>query len=349
MVTIKEIAREAGVSFTTVSNVIHGNNCRVSPETAERVREIMRKTGYIPNMGARALVSNATKLIAFAYQSYRSLDGINSLQDPFISELVGGLERKIHEEGYDMILSVLDTFENMNDAARRWNVDGMIVFGASSAQCRDLLKDMKKPVAFIDCHVPKDAEGNYVNVTIDDRRAGKEMTEYLLARGHRRIGFVCGVSWEVDGPAQLRWQGYQDAMQQWGVEVSEKWSVSVGTSDETIQAGFAEIYERISCFSALFVPGDKLAAELVNYLTDRGVKIPEQISIASFDDNFYARIVRPRLTTMHQSAARKSEEAGEQLISMIQGKKLTESEIYLPLQLIVRESTAKYSKKQLKL
>lgn len=143
MVTIKEIAREAGVSFTTVSNVIHGNNCRVSPETAERVREIMRKTGYIPNMGARALVSNATKLIAFAYQSYRSLDGINSLQDPFISELVGGLERKIHEEGYDMILSVLDTFENMNDAARRWNVDGMIVFGASSAQCRDLLKDMK--------------------------------------------------------------------------------------------------------------------------------------------------------------------------------------------------------------
>ena len=125
MVTIKEIAREAGVSFTTVSNVIHGNNCRVSPETAERVREIMRKTGYIPNMGARALVSNATKLIAFAYQSYRSLDGINSLQDPFISELVGGLERKIHEEGYDMILSVLDTFENMNDAARRWNVDGM--------------------------------------------------------------------------------------------------------------------------------------------------------------------------------------------------------------------------------
>ena len=88
---------------------------------------------------------------------------------------------------------------------------------------------------------------------------------------------------------------------------------------------------------------------MVNYLTDRGVKIPEQISIASFDDNFYARIVRPRLTTMHQSAARKSEEAVEQLISMIQGKKLKEREIYLPVQMIVRESTAKYSEKQLKL
>lgn len=343
MVTIKDIAREAGVTFTTVSNVIHGNNSRVSPKTAQRVRDVMEQMGYIPNMGARALVNNSTKLIAFAYQSFRSLDGVNSLQDPFISEMVGALERKIHAMGYNMILSILDTFENIIESAKGWNVDGIVVFGATSSQCQKLLEEVKKPVAFIDCQIPDGTEGNYVNITIDDRAAGREMTEYLLESGHRKIGFCSGVSWTVEGPAKLRHLGYLEAMKQRGIDVQEDWSICFGMSDEEWMAGSERVYERLDEFSALFVPGDRMAVFLINYLVDCGVQIPEKISIAGFDDNFYSEIVRPRLTTVHQSATRKSEVAIEQLKKMIQGDLIEKREIYLPVGLVVRESTARYS------
>jgi len=340
MVTMKDIAREAGVSFMTVSNVIHGNHKKVSEKTAQRVWEIIDKMGYVPNMGARALVSRTTHLIAFAYQAIRSVEARNTMEDPFVSELVGALETEFRAAGYDMILSIFGVSDDVLETAFRWNVDGLIVTGAKQSQCQKLLHGLNKPIAFIDSRLEGSEEKPYVNVTVDDRTSAREMVRYLIEQGHRNIAFCSGMGGYLGGPDTERRQGYLDAMQEAGIEVPEDWVIKVGVTDPELHVGFNELVKRLDDFTALFFTADRTAAYMINYLKDIGIDVPKQVSVTGFDDNFYSTLVRPQLTTIRQNNVQKAQIAAQRLLSLIRKEQITDKTIYLPTRLIVRESVS---------
>lgn len=338
MVTMKDIACEAGVSFMTVSNVIHGNNKKVSAETARRVWDIIDKMGYVPNMGARALVSNTTHLIAFAYQAVRSVEERNTMEDPFISELVGALEMELHNAGYDMMISLFDASADVLETARRWNVDGLIVTGAKHTQCQKLLQGLNKPIAFIDGHVNFTEDKPYVNITVDDRNSAKEMVRYLIRQGHRKIAFCSGMGGFLGGPDTERRQGYLEAMQEIGIEVPDDWIIKVGVTQQELESGFSKLMKRLDEFTALFFTADRTAAYMMNYLYDHGIAVPDKISLTGFDDNFYSTLVRPQLTTIHQNNTQKAQMAAKYLLQLIRNEPVSSKIFFLPTELIERTS-----------
>ena len=171
--TIKEIAEALGVSTATVSNVIHGHLEKMSPETAQMVREKLEKYQYIPNMGARMLAKGASRIIGVITNSPNREEKY-ALQDPFVSEMIGGLENAIRSRGYYMMLRAAQNAPEIHQIAQTWNADGLIVMGLQANQCRELREATDKHLVFIDCYF--DPGEKFNNIGLDDYGGMYKMT-----------------------------------------------------------------------------------------------------------------------------------------------------------------------------
>lgn len=326
MTTIKDIAKAAGVSVTTISNVIHGNVGRVSPATIEKIQQIMKEMHYIPNMGARMLVRNQSKIIGVIIHGYREAkDG--TFHSPFTAEIIGAMEREIRLSGYYMMLYASDSPEEIKNLVANWNVDGIITVGLGMDFC-DLLKEwLQIPVVFTDCFFH---EKQYVNVGTEDEEGGYLAANYLLEHGHRRIGFATEhriTEREADRCADgLRLHGFRRACMEKGLMWSEQMVV------------FGEDLERLRNFTGIVVSSDYYALALMDMLRHRGVKIPEELSIIGFDDILMSHFSSPRLTTIHQGVPEKGILAVQQLLRQIRGEIVEEKDIRLPVRIVERES-----------
>lgn len=337
MVTIKDIAREAGVSFTTVSNVIHGRYQHVSRATIERVERAMKDLGYVPSMSARGLVSRTSRLIALAY-GHRDLGGRTMLEDAFASTLVGAVEREVRARQYYLMLSAVQNTEDLLQMVSTWNVDGVLAFGLSPKEGKLLRESTDKPLVFVDGVFLPGEEELCANVGLADRAAGAEMTQYLIARGHRRIAFCCGDGAALvrPGATRERMLGWEAALHQWGIEPTDNWRIVWGpdADPERRKAADFALLERLGDFTALFFENDMLAAHVLNFLLDHGVRVPGNISLVGFDGNDYARLSRPAITTMRQDVRRKGEIAARLLLQYITDNAMpTEHNVRLSCQL----------------
>ena len=128
MVTIKDIAREACVSVTTVSNVIHGKSSHVAEETVERITKIIENYNYTPNMSARALVNKSSHIIGVINHLIPEQTG-NFMMDPFHSAVIGGVEKCLRNRGYYMMLRTVEKEDELISLFRNWNLDGIILIG----------------------------------------------------------------------------------------------------------------------------------------------------------------------------------------------------------------------------
>lgn len=332
MVTIKDIAREAGVSFTTVSNVIHGNVQHVSAATVQRVQRVMEQLQYVPNMRARGLVSSSSHLLAFAY-GHDDTAARTVLEDPFASTVVGAVEQEVRARSYFLLFSGVQSSGNLVQTVDSWNVDGVLVFGLSAQSAAELRQGVHCPLVFIDGCFPQDG-GKYVNVGIEDRAAARRLTEYLLARGHRKIGLCSACAPENrTGADRERMLGWQDALRGVGILPPADWVLPCATEQDC-----ANILERLHDFTALFVCSDLLAARLQLYLQDRGVRVPRDISIVGFDGNEYADMARPRITTMRQDVHEKGRRAVQQLLEYIETGHVQQPDVQLKCTLIEQDS-----------
>ncbi len=336
MVTIKEVAYSLGVSPTTVSNVIHGNTKEVSPEMIERVRQRLDELHYIPNMSARTLAGNSSKIIGLIIR-YPVMEGKNAVQDPFNSELIGTVEAEIRNAGFFLMLYASDNVEEVLNVAHTWNVDGLIAFGMGAKECREIKKTAKMPVVFIDCYFLDDEE-SYNNVGLKDREYAQKITEYLIDQGHKKIAFLADNRVGVDFE---RWSGYCQALRENNLPVQEDSFFQIMYGDSGIQKSYDALYERRDEFTALFFASDYYACLAICYFFDKGIKVPDEISIVGFDDNIFARNVRPRLTTVQQNAGEKGRIAVSQLVRLIEKKPLEKHNIRLDAKLIIRDSVKK--------
>lgn len=333
MVTIKQIAEELDVSPTTVSNVIHGNTKEVSQRTIQRVREKIEELHYIPNMNARSLARSSSKIIGLIIR-YPSIEGKNVVQDPFNSELIGVIEGEIRNFGYFLMLYASDKAEEIQKMAMTWNVDGIISLGLNAAECKKMKDNLKIPLVFIDCYFQDDAE-SYTNVGLKDRECAKRITEFLIEMGHKKIAFLAdnfvGVDFE-------RWQGYREALEEHHLPVQKSNFFQIGFGTEGIIETYDNVCRRIDDFTALFFASDFYASFAVNYFYDRGIRVPEDISVVGFDDNIFARNTRPRLTTMRQNPSEKGRIAVAQVLRLINNENIPVRNIRMDAELVIRDS-----------
>lgn len=335
MITIKELADKLGVSTTTISNVIHGKTREVSQATIEMVEQAVRDYNYIPNMSARALAQKSSRIIGVVLK-FNPQKELNALQDPFAGELMGALEARIREAGYYMMQYVAPNVGDIVRLMKTWNVEGLVLSGFHARDYKQIRSQTQKPMVFVDCYFG-DVGIPYSNVGLEDQTGGRMMAEYLISLGHKRIAFL---SDNRIGNDWMRWLGYCEAMEAAGLPYSEEGNYVL------LRPGWKEYYESLKPaltprdrFSALFFASDYYALRGFDYLYDHGFHIPQDISIAGFDDNILSRSLRPRLTTIHQNPSEKARLAFDMLMGLIRGQREEGEIIRLPVRLVAGGTT----------
>ncbi len=338
LMTLKEIAEHLNISATTVSNVIHGKTKEVSPTTVKRVQDYLEEVHYAPNIMARNLAQNRSKIIGLVLK--RSLyQNVNIFTDPFIAELIGGIEKSVREAGYFMMLYISDDMDEIIRYVSGWNVDGLILFTFSDEDTLRFHQQYTKPAVYIDTYIDEKTElsmdHRIVNVGLDDEAAIYDATRYLIECGHRRIGFL---SLNYTGVDIERYAGFQRALKEAGIPITDQNLMQKFYSSDGSLRTYREIAKDAANFTAVVASSDSTAILLSNALEEAGYRVPEDISIIGFDDSTQCIFSRKPLTTIRQNIPMKGEVAVRTLIQMIHGHFPKEKNIILPTELIKRET-----------
>jgi len=335
MITIKEIAKQLNMSTTTVSNVIHGKTGEVSEETQKIVQDFLNKVDYVPNISARNLAQNESKLIGLALKA-RADKYENLIMDPFVSVLIGGVEEAIRRAGYFMMLYISsDTTEIMRHVST-WNVDGLILFGMLNDDGIRVSEKYKKPIVCIDTYSIEGLK-HFTNVGLDDEQGAYDMAKYLISQGHRKIAFL---SDNMTGVDLARLTGYKKALDEAGINYEESNFLKIRPRSDELEYSLEEICRRARDFTAILCVSDLYAVTLMSAFEDRGISVPDDISITGFDDNMLGQLHRPALTTVHQDIKEKGKIATETLLKQLNNQK-TPNQIVMPTHLVIRDSVKK--------
>ena len=338
MIRIKDIADRAGVSPTTVSNVIHGKTGRVSKATVEKINRILKEMEYVPSISARMLANNSSGLIGVAL-GFMKKGNASSFEDPFVSAMLGNLEYQIREHGYYMMLVARHEQDDLMQQALGWNFDGMIAMALKEKEIAELSERLGKPLVTIDQYLPP--ELGVRSITMDDRGGAYQMSQYLIGKGHKKFLFLSDCDLGVD---HYRWLGVRQAMEEAGIEDIESRHIVIPWNPEQREKAYEEMLPFFKKQTALFFSSDYYALEASNFLQNRGIKVPEEISIAGFDDVTYATLARPKLTTVHQMVDGKARRAVEVLRHLIQDEPVQKDIPPLPTTLVERESVRDLTK-----
>ncbi len=330
MITIKEIADKIGVSPTTVSNVIHGNTQKMSQKTKHLVEEALIQYQYNPNEQENTMVQVPMILVAVKIDEKRNL-----IMDPFFGEIIGSIELEARRLGRHVVLASISGEDELRRLLSPIYVEGAVLMAFDSEECESLHRRVSKPLVFIDAQ-----EGDYYSINLDDYEGMKEVTSYLLKLGHRKLMFFSNEAYPCHASTKERLRGYCDALKQFDLEFSLDDFIHIPEDKYMKQGVFRQFAKNLgaSKYTAAVFVSDLLASEAINIFEGKGIHIPEDLSITGFDDNIYAKLSRPMLTTVRQSPTTKGIEAVKLLMNRLEGNHLPYKSIQLNTELIVRES-----------
>lgn len=332
-VSIKDVAREAGVSTTTVSYVLNRRPGEtISAETCARVWAAVKSLNYIPNLSARSLSSRKSNLIGVVIpQTEPGREFMFS--NPFYGELLSAIEYTARVNGYHLLLSGTEADQNYVQIARTRGVDGIVIVGTYPSESLKELKQMDIPVVLIDSYVSDDA---FHTIGIEDKAGARLATEYLLGKGHRQIAFISGSLREY-GVTFKRFEGYQEALKGAGIPLDAE-NVFSGTIGFDYGVSTAYRLVKRGAATAAFVTADVLGMGLIKGMHQLGKSVPRDLSIVSFDDVYLAQMCDPSLTTIHQDIGEKGRRAVEMIIESKDETPRRKKELILPITLIERAS-----------
>ncbi|OQB22359.1 MAG: Catabolite control protein A [Firmicutes bacterium ADurb.Bin182] len=335
MVTLKDIAREAGVSITTVSNVVHNKKNRVSPELVVKIRDIMERLHYVPSMTARTLANNESPIIGIINHLVPQHSG-GVMTDPFHNTFMGSIENRAREEGYFLMIRTVEDSRELETLRHSWRVAGMIFTGLFQDEFFESVRNMGIPYVLIDSYIDLP---NVCNVGLEDQKGGYMATRYLLEHGHRVIAFTSPFI-RKDGVVEKRLNGYKQALAEFDIpfdpDLVFEQEISI---DEGMRLGHHLSTKKQ--ITGIFASADILAAGIMAGLREKGVYVPEDKSIVGFDDNYLCQITHPRLTTIHQDTEKKGTIAIEMMMAQLMKRPIREHNIILPVRLVERESVRK--------
>ena len=328
--SIKDIARAARVSYSTVSRALR-NSELVNPETRARVARWAEKLDYSANSIARGLVTRQTRTVGLV---------VTTIADPFLGEVVDGIENVALDQGYSLLLSNGHSDPERELAIIRQlqerRVDGIVVIATRMARLHmERLQRLQVPIVLINNLNPLEPSQQICSVSIDNALSSRAAVEHLVSLGHRSIGFI---SDEVgDQSNRDRRGGYVAALEAAGLEPDKG---STARADGTA-AGGAQAVERLVAgrarFTALFCYNDMTAVGAMKTLRHAGIEIPRDVSVVGFDDIQLSSYLD--LTTVRQPKFEMGRRAMEMMLNLIGGGTVVSS-VTLPGELVVRGSTA---------
>lgn len=332
MVTLKDIAAEAGVSITTVSNVVHKRKSRVSPELVDRIWKIIEREHYAPSMSARSLANSSSAIIGVITHLTPQNTG-STMSDPFLSAFVDSIERKTREEGYYLMIRAVTDAQDLAFLTRSWQLSGLILTGMFRDAFYDTTRELGIPFVLIDSYVD---DPDVCCIGLEDEKGGYIATKHLLENGHRTIAFA-SPSIRSGGVIEKRLQGYQRALAEYNVPYDPS---LVFTQEITVEEGkkLGRLLAAKKSITGVFASADILAAGIMSGMNECGVNVPKDKSIVGFDDNYLAQLSLPGLTTVHQDADQKGYLATEMILKQLRHEQIDEKSIVLPVHLVERGS-----------
>jgi LacI family transcriptional regulator len=349
--TIKDVAREAGVSAMTVSRVINSKT-NVKPVTRDKIQKAITKVNYRPNVGARLLSGR---------QTYQFLMLYNNPNVGWMGELLIGMMNSCRRIGYHLSIEGVGEFEDqtpetihdpreINRLIDRSRIDGIILPPpiCFDQVVLDAIKEQGIPCVRLASTPQRDIK---LCVSIDNYAAGYEITRHLIELGHEDISIIKGPV--LFAASAMRFEGYAAAMRDHGLAIHES---NIETGNFDVQSGYRcarTLLSRKHCPTAIFASNDEMAAGTLAAAQEMKISVPEQLSVAGFDDAPIAHSVWPKLTTVRQPLRAMGEQAVnllERYVRHMDDESLEEVQpaIVLEYKLIERQSTGPALKTKLK-
>lgn len=329
--TIKDVAKMADVSISTVSRVINDSK-PVSPEARRRVLHAIEVLDYKPNEVARSLVTKKSNLIGVI---------VNDIGNTYVAQVLRGVEEIGRMFNYDILLSSsygdLDVEMKFANLFSQKQVEGIILISdILNERLMFKLDELMIPYVVINrFYNIEDA----ATVTINNKNATYKMTQYLIDEGHEKIGYVA-LRKDMDRTNETyKIKGYREAMQQ--NDLKAKIIYAEGLDQEAAEDVIEDIIEDIEDkrYTALFCTQDILAIHLMNELSDRGIRVPDDISICGFGGTELSEIIRPSLTTVKEPFYDIGAVAVRKLLKSVEAKQeLKRDTVFLPVEIIKRNS-----------
>jgi len=332
MATMKDIAKLAGVSTSTVSHVINKSRY-VSEEISLRVNSAAQQLNYRPSALARSLKVNRTKTIGML---------VTTSTNPFFGEVVKGVERSCYHQGYNLILCNTEgDHERMRESINtllQKRVDGLILMCSSLEGERIEVFEQYPdiPVVVMDW-----GPMLFTSDKIQDNslRGGYLAAKYLIESGHRQIGCITGPL--VKHQAQMRYEGYKRALNESGLGFNANWIIEADFECEGGFEAFNQMLAKGPLPSAIFVCNDMMAMGVINAANAKGIRIPEDLSIIGYDDIHIAKFMSPSLTTIHQPKYRLGKAAVEALLNRLEKGATDPQVVQLEPTLVERDTVLK--------
>ncbi len=326
-VTIKDVAREAGVSISTVSNALNDVDV-LNPETKSHVLKVAKRLNYVPNLNGKLLRNGKTKMLGFF---------TTSVSGPYFYKLVESMSRECDRLGYGLNVFVTKDKQVIMSNILGRRVDGVIIYEElriDEEEIAAMVKDKIKAV-FLDRPLKNDTMGS---VIFDSSEAGFEATKYLISLGHKKIAYISGVD-EMYDSVQRR-EGYLAALRQYQLPTHEEYIIQGYFEEESTYNAIKYFlhYSPDKIPDAFLAGNDLSAIGCIQALKSHGYEVPLDVSVMGFDDIDIAQYFSPPLTTVRNQIARQGILAINHLVRMIQKKEQGEM-MKLAGELVVRGSS----------
>lgn len=333
MVTLKDIAAEAGVSIMTVSNVINGKTAKVSEENRIKINQIIENHHYVPNLTARSLSAKSSKIIGVIIPTYDTEENI--FTNPYVSELFGVIEHAVRMEQYYAMVLAVKTAEDISKALKNWNVDGAIFLMPQYDSIVDKIQEENKmPMVFIDSYSTNDS---IMKVSLNDFKGGYIATKHLIMNGHKKIAFA-GACYPHTTIMKQRMLGYKKALEEAEIPFDENRVIIENTNYESGLKVGRDISNHRYDITAVFSSADIMAAGIMEGCKLNGMVIPNDLSIIGYDNLKLGKYVTPKLTTVSQNISLKGETAVALLLNAIKSNGQNKKSETLDIEIVERQS-----------
>lgn len=331
-VTIREVARLAGVSVTTVSQILNNKGDRFSSETKRKVHAAQKELNYIPDFNAQYLIRKSSKTIGVL---------IPDISNPFYSQFITGIQNKALELGY---IPLIFGFNNNSQLAKQYleelikrAADGMIIASdiLDTTDIDQVLGSNGIPYILLD----RSSVNAGDHLMVDDYSGGQQVAKHLIENGHRHIVVVMPKKASLN--IQRRWDGFSQI-------ATENPVISVDRVYTTLTKNGGRVAAKriisLPQVTGIFAINDEVAVGIYRGLEDQGKEIPKDYSVVGFDDIDIDEFLKPTLTTIKQPILRLGEQASEMVIDRIKSPTKSIQELKLPVELVIRESTRNIKK-----
>ncbi len=332
-VTIRDVAREAGVSVATISRYIN-RTARVSDDVTERIERAIDELNYVPHAAARHLATQRTRVIGLL---------LTNMHNDFFAPLVSGIEAVVQQEGYNLLVAThrADSQPDSQLPIGSHNTDGMIVF-ADSLNDVDIINFHRSDFPLILIHRSSPDGYQIPSVTIENKHATKRLVDHLITvHNRRKILFVRGPVNQED--SQWREMGYSEALEEHGIEYDPAMTIC-GEFERDI--AYSEMTHFLKSnqveFDAVFTGDDDSAIGVVNALKEAGFRVPEDVSVVGFDDLRLSAFLTPPLTTVSAPTEMVGRTAAQNLFDLLSGKDVDPVTL-LPTEIVIRRSCGCYA------